>query len=267
MEGSAGDDDFGLGFPGFGDEVFEFSAFVAAEGEAGEVVAFDPEVEVEVLGGPWEAVEGGGALDQVDLGGNGHLRSLRPEGFIITFMSDTAPTTEVDVAKKKRRRGCWIGVGVVVLVLAVWLGPVIRDGFKSGLFGAMLQGSRNEKYSASSQENLKAMYNALSLYHESEGQFPHAEGWVNAIETRIDTENLEKGEAQKKLIRPDLLGKTGEYGYAMNDAVSAKYKDDIKDKKTPLIFESKDTGKNAHGDPAKERQGWAISVDGTILKP
>jgi len=183
-------------------------------------------------------------------------------------MSDTSPTPDMAAAKKKRRRGCWIAVGVVLVVLVVWVGPVVRDAIKSGFFGALFNSSRNEKYSASSQENLKAMYRALELYHESEGQYPHSEGWMNAIANRIDTENLAKGEAEKKLIRPDLLGKTGEYGYAMNDAVSAKYKDDIKDKaKTPLIFESKQTEKNAHGDPAKERRGWAIAVDGTILKP
>jgi hypothetical protein len=59
----------------------------------------------------------------------------------------------------------------------------------------------------------------------------------------------------------------------MNDLASGKYKGDIKDKKTPLLFDSSDTSRNAHGDPAKllpkpPRPGGnvGIAVDGTILK-
>jgi hypothetical protein len=68
----------------------------------------------------------------------------------------------------------------------------------------------------------------------------------------------------KKLIRPGLS--EGQFGYAFNDAASGKYKDDLKEPaKTALVFESMETQKNAHGDPARLRKGIAISVDGTVL--
>jgi len=182
-------------------------------------------------------------------------------------MADTAPKIEATPTPKKRRKGCWIAFGifaVILIGLGAFYGPVLMMAYRHGFLDRT---PNDEKYSATSQENLKALYKALSLYHDSEGQFPTSSGWMDAIENRIDTYNLAKGEAEKKMIRPDLLGQDGKFGYAMNDAVSGKYKDDIKDKKTPLIFESTDTGRNAHGDPAKIRHGYAISVDGTIIKP
>jgi len=63
-------------------------------------------------------------------------------------------------------------------------------------------------------------------------------------------------------------GKPGEYGFAMNDAASEKYIDDIKDKKAPLIFQSTDASWNAHGDPAKIGRpgGIGIAADGSTVK-
>jgi len=59
----------------------------------------------------------------------------------------------------------------------------------------------------------------------------------------------------------------------MNDAASGKYKGDLKDPKTILIFDSSDTSRNAHGDPKKllptpPRPGGnlGITVDGSIVK-
>ena len=186
------------------------------------------------------------------------------------------PMSEVDQAveatqpvKKRRRKGCLIGcgiVGVIVLGGAIFYGPVLNDFYKRGMFDFILHPVRQHAYSATSEQNLKALYVALGLYHESEGQYPDSTHWMDAIENRINTYDLAKGEAEKKLIRPDLLGQDGKFGYAMNDAASGKYKDDIKDPKTPQIFESKDVSRTAHGDPAKVRQGLAIAVDGTILK-
>lgn len=151
---------------------------------------------------------------------------------------------------------------MVLVGLTIWLWPFIV------YFLTHLQGDPERSYHGSSVDNLKAMYNAMNLYHDSEGQFPDSAGWMDAIQNRIYEADLKKGEAEKKLIRPALSGNAGQYGYAMNDEASKKYKDDIKDKKLPLIFESTATERNAHGDPKTLRRphGLAISVDGTILE-
>jgi hypothetical protein len=170
---------------------------------------------------------------------------------------------------RKRRKGCWIASGIVALIvigIGAFYGPTVANFIHVYGWDAL---SKPEKhaYSAGSEENLKAIFQGLMLYHESEGQFPESTGWMDAIQNRIKTNDLAHGEAEKKLIRPDLIGRSGQFGYEMNDAASGKYKDDLKDgDKTPLIFESKPTVRNAHGDPAKDRDGLAISVTGKILR-
>jgi hypothetical protein len=170
---------------------------------------------------------------------------------------------------KKPRRGLKIGcgiLGVAFLGAVLFYGPAICDFYK--VYGPdLLSKPKKHEYSATSEKNLRAMYQAMVQFHESEGQYPDSAKWMDSVENYIHSNDLKKGEAQKKLIRPDLAGQEGKFGYAMNDAASAKYKDDIKDpSKTPLIFESKETARNAHGNPKDSQSGMAISVDGTILK-
>lgn len=166
-------------------------------------------------------------------------------------------------SRKGRKIGCSIA-GAILLLLVWFAGPPLLDLGRGGFLSCA---PPKHEYSATSEQNLKAIYQAMMLYHESEGQFPEANGWMDAIDNRISSNDLKKGEEKKKLIRPDLIGQEGNYGYAMNPVASAKYKDDVKDPSTtPLIFESKETVRNANGDPEKSRDGLAISVDGTILK-
>lgn len=133
-----------------------------------------------------------------------------------------------------------------------------------------LSETEKRKYNATTEANLKAIYTALMMYHDSEGAFPRAEGWMDAIQGRIVTSDMEGSEAQKKLISPALQGQPGQFGYAMNDKASGKYKDDL-DPKMPLVFDSSDTAKNAHGDPKalapnppRAEKNVAIAVDGTV---
>lgn len=175
-------------------------------------------------------------------------------------MSESVEPTK---SRKGRKIGCSI-VAVILLAVTWFAGPPLLDLGRGGFLSCA---PPKHEYSATSEQNLKAIYQAMMLYHESEGQFPEASGWMDAIGNRISSNDLKKGEEKKKLIRPDLLGQDGKFGYAMNPAASAKYKDDVKDPSTtPLIFESKETARNANGDPEKSRDGLAISVDGTILK-
>lgn len=151
---------------------------------------------------------------------------------------------------------------VTIFNLAVGLK---RQGF--------LDKTEERKYEASTRANLTAIYKGMKLFHESEGQYPKAAQWMDAIKNRIQTGDMSEAEAAKKLVDPGLKGKAGAYGYAMNDAASEKYEGDLKDKKMPLIFMSSDTALNAHGDPSKlapnpPRPGgnFAVTVDGSIVR-
>jgi hypothetical protein len=179
-----------------------------------------------------------------------------------------------EMASKGRRIGCAVVRAVVLVLLAAvvyvgWrFGPVLLDFWNQGFFSSTEQ----RTYEGTSTQNLKALYTALRLYHDSEGQFPLASGWMDAAKDRVKAADMTPEEAMKKFVNPALgAGREGVYGYAMNDAVSGKYKDDIRDPgRTPLLFESTDTSWNAHGDPKRltpknrGRGSLAIMVDGTV---
>lgn len=175
---------------------------------------------------------------------------------------------------KRLSIGCGALLVLALLVLfATPIGKAARDLYSHGFADAYLSPDQERKYNASTEANLKAIYTALMQYHESEGAFPPAGTWMDALKNYGAASDLAKGEADKKFVSPSLEGKPGTYGYALNDAAAGKYKGDIKDPKTPLIFDSSDTARNAHGDPSKlapnpKRPGGnrAITVDGTILK-
>ena len=171
-----------------------------------------------------------------------------------------------------------LGCGTTVILLAAIIlftdfGKAVRTGISHGFLDAYLSPDDERKVNASEEANLKAMYTALMAYHESEGAFPPATNWMDALKNYGAASDLAKGESEKKFVSPSLAGKPGVYGYALNDLASGKYKGDIKDPKTPLVFDSSDTSRNAHGDPKRLlpsaiRPGGnrAIAVDGTILK-
>jgi hypothetical protein len=181
------------------------------------------------------------------------------------------PMSESDAtapAPRKRRRGCWIAAGILAAILlgaGIFYGPTLLDFWRT--FGDALFKPEKRAYQATSEQNLKAIHQGIMLHHESEGTFPSAAKWMDEIENRLKSNDLAKGEAEKKLVRPDLLGQAGKYGYAINKAAASRYRDDLRDPaKTILVYESKQTTRNAHGDPATDRDGLAITVDGTILK-
>jgi hypothetical protein len=144
-------------------------------------------------------------------------------------------------------------------------GPLVYGLWKHGFFEKPADA---HQYEGTSIDNLKYIRTALLGYEDSEGQFPQPAGWMDAIKNRLNTDDLQKGEASKKLVYPGYAGQPGKYGYALNDALGGKYHGYVKDPKTPMVFESTATERNAHGDPAKTRRpgGLAISIDGQILK-
>lgn len=161
------------------------------------------------------------------------------------------------------------GIALILLLgfgFAVWFyGPLFLGLWRHGVFD---RPSEQRAYEGTSIDNLRAMRTALLGFEDSEGQFPAASGWMDAIKNRLRTDDLRKGEESKKLVYPGYLGQEGKFGYALNDAVSGKYHADLKDPKTILVFESTSTERSAHGEPAKVRRpgGIAIAIDGEIIR-
>jgi hypothetical protein len=128
--------------------------------------------------------------------------------------------------------------------------------------------SGTEAYKGDIKDRLIAMHTAAELFHSSEDSYPKAEKWMDDLLIRLQTQNLKKGEAERKLKRPDIEAIQGQYGFAMNKEVAGKYKGDIKDPSMILIYESTNTYKSAVGDPKGDGKagGEGITVSGEIVK-
>lgn len=162
-----------------------------------------------------------------------------------------------------------IGCGVFLIALGIsWFSPAGK-AIRTLLPVLLVKDtSSTEAFKGDTEDRLKAMYTAADLYHKSEDSFPKAETWADDLLTRLQTQNLKEGEAQKKLKRPDLEAQADQYGFAINKEAAGKYRSDIKDPKTILIFESKETKKNAVGDPKTDGKpgGEGITINGEIVK-
>ena len=170
-----------------------------------------------------------------------------------------------------RRRRILLVVPLVVLAILTGLyfsgpGQAFRDLWRHNVIQSLISKPAERDYEPGRRANLNALYVAIMLYHDSEGQFPASSGWMDAIKNHLHTTDMSDQEARKKLIRPNMPNPgPNDYGYAMNDAASLKYKGDIKDPSMPLLFESPDLKWNAHGTPAPQG-GLGISVAGQIVQ-
>jgi hypothetical protein len=173
----------------------------------------------------------------------------------------------------KKRRPWVLGIcGVIAGTLVAYIlffGATIWPLLKHfGIFDR----KEMEIYNASNEKNLQALRTALMEYHESEGQFPDASHWMDAIKSRVKVDDMEASEVAKKYVNPLYPPSSNVFGYALNDAASKKYKGDLKSG-TVLLFDSSDTSWDAHGDPRKLKPATAakggdegITVDGKIVK-
>lgn len=163
--------------------------------------------------------------------------------------------------RKKVLRGIGLVLLVLVLGVGLWAGPTLVSVWRAGFFERI----EPEEFRVSRENNLRALHTALILYHDSEGQFPAGNGWMEAIRPRLARNGLSMEEAQIKLIRPDLAGNANQYGYALNEAAIAKYKDDIPGDDPVLVFESETTERDAVGKPEPSPERWGITVSGQIV--
>ena len=152
---------------------------------------------------------------------------------------------------------------VIIVGVGIWAYPTIRD-----LLTLAPHDEKKIGWTPGTEVNLKALYTGMMLQHDSDGQFPQGAQWMDLVIKRVRNETLQAGAENEKFIDPRAGARSGEFGFAMNDAAAGKYKDDIKDKTMPLIFESTDTKWDAHGDPTKigRKNGIGISVEGKIVR-
>lgn len=178
---------------------------------------------------------------------------------------------ERNVRGRRLMLGCLgILLGVVVAVW-VWLGPLLMTVQRRGFLEPQLKTT----YEGGTMENLRAIHTALMQYHDSEGAFPMASGWMDATWPYLKTADLTEEEAKKKLRSPSLWETNPTaFGYAFNEDLSQVFNADVVDPAiTPLVFDSSDLSWNAHGQaaqlapsPARPEGNWAVTVEGSVVK-
>lgn len=162
-----------------------------------------------------------------------------------------------------KRKGCRIAaavIGIALIAVAIWIGPVLASVYKAGFFDRI----DREEYKATRTSNLKSIYTALTLHQDSEGAYPSTKDWMDSIEPRLRTDGMSKEEASRKLVRPDLVDSKGKFGYALNPAAANQYVGDLNDS-TVLVFESEATERNASAEPKLEGGKLGITVKGEII--
>jgi len=169
------------------------------------------------------------------------------------------------VRRKPTKQTILLVLGLIVGFFLYRIGQDVWSLQRAGFFEQI----EKQEYQASRLDNLKALHTALTLYHDSEGQYPSAAGWMDAIEPSLNTADLKDGESKKKMIRPDLAAQPGAYGYGISSAAAGKFKDDVPEKGSAiLVFESKATTRNATGEAKTEGlpKGKAVTIDGAIVE-
>ena len=157
---------------------------------------------------------------------------------------------DTEAQRKRKKRNIWLGASAfTLLLLAYFLWPIIDVYFDAKREGFFDETAKRE-YEGTSMDNLKAQFQAIALYAESEGIYPDASGWMDAAVVYMKTADLKKGEELKKFINPRFPGGSGVFGYAFAEDLSQLYPDEVEDPATtPLTFESKNTDWNAFGAP------------------
>ena len=166
------------------------------------------------------------------------------------------------MARSRRKAMLWtLAITAVVIgYVGFRFGPDLLTAYRAGF----LEKEVKHAFKGDSKKNLELIAQALIKYHESEGEFPPKDQWMDAISRYLRTNDLRAGEEEKKLHDPSLS--PAEYGYAMNEAIAGKYVDDLPEKKnTILVYFSKQKDRSAVGDPATDARGGAligVSFDG-----
>jgi len=146
----------------------------------------------------------------------------------------------------------------VILVAGVFLGIYVATGFTPGDIWVSVLKPKRPFTTTGCMENLRKLSRAMSLYLESADAFPPKGEWMDELFRYAKADDMLEEEAWKLFQCPELGMRQGVYGYAMNAALSEQLRPLEQNAKeweaagrTPAIFDSRDTSKNANGDPDK----------------
>ncbi len=184
--------------------------------------------------------------------------------------------SEIRTKNQRMMFGC-VGVSIGVILALIIFVPRIVTTYKGAKQLGLFEEKQMREYAGTSKENLKAMYTAMSIYHDSEGGYPPADRWMDSISIYLKTADLSDEDAKKKLKNPIVTEENAlGFGYAMNDQYSNGFiLSDGMTSEDPLaigdpdrailIFDSSDLTRNAHGNPVQlapepERAGGNLAV-------
>jgi prepilin-type processing-associated H-X9-DG protein len=167
----------------------------------------------------------------------------------------------------------------VALVVVVFLALYIWSGFTPADVWYYVT-NPGRTVSGDCTANLQRMSVALTAYLESTDQYPPAECWMDEL-IRFNAHKMAPEEAWKGFRCPVVAADhPNEYGYAMNEALSGALRplqsvpeEWERAKRTPVIFDSSDTSRNARGRaellPKPGRHGGknhALFADGHVAE-
>jgi hypothetical protein len=166
---------------------------------------------------------------------------------------------------RKKKISLWIAIPLLLFAITVevtitWSG--VFSLFRSGFAQSLVKPPKTD-YIGSTEANIKALRIALMLYHDNEDQFPAASGWMDAVKNQLKSNSLNEGEEMKK-FKVDGVS-SSEFGFALSDIASQKNKTKLKPDDI-LVFVSKDKRWNAHGRPEDLGAGWAITLEGNLIR-
>ena len=187
--------------------------------------------------------------------------------------TEISPPQSPPSPKNSKRKWITFVAILVFIIVIVKIAPGIRAIYILYRHGILTDNYSLKKYEGDRETRLKELYAALKTYQQSNGQFPEASGWMDAIKPFIRVHNMTQKQSDQKLHDPTVNARNG-YGFAFNKKLSNKYIGDIKNQKsTVLIYTSQNITKNASGNPktdiAKPPRGGeniGITVNGTIVK-
>jgi prepilin-type processing-associated H-X9-DG protein len=155
----------------------------------------------------------------------------------------------------RRRSKCcvWVFLTPFILIGVGLIFLYFYAGFPPKQVWLYLFNPKRDLHVGSCLDNLREMQKALSAYVVSNDRYPPADRWMDEVIQYNSPDDVTRKENWKRFRCPTSTGED-EYGYAMNAELSGALRPLEKDKaewaraeKTPFIFDSSDTSRNAHG--------------------
>jgi hypothetical protein len=160
---------------------------------------------------------------------------------------------------------------ILLWLLAMCAFPILLGWAVLGLGGRWIEGAREEQVASRCMDRLRRLGQAFGQYAaDHDGMYPPSNLWVDDL-VRYAAKKDPNEQSESVFRCPAISAKrTGEYGYAMNDALSSRKQSESNQ---PLVFDSSEMHRNAHSNPSslpnppRHRSGsvnFAVFEDGQV---